>query len=53
MKKILSILAAIAVIATAGSVVACATSETEPVIPDTGAAEKDTTIAEETKIEEI
>lgn len=53
MKKFFSVLAAIAVIATAGSVVACATSETEPVIPDTGAAEKDTTIPEETKIEEV
>ena len=53
MKKFFSVLAAIAVIATAGSVVACATSETEPVIPDTGAAEKDATIPEETKIEEV
>ena len=53
MKKFFSVLAAIAVIATAGSVVACATSETEPVIPDTGAAEKDTTIPEETTAEEV
>ena len=53
MKKFFSILAAIAVIATAGSVVACATSETEPVIPDTGTTEKDTTIPEETTIEEV
>ena len=53
MKNFFSILAAIAVIATAGSVVACATSETEPVIPDTGTTEKDTTIPEETKIEEV
>ena len=52
MKKFFSVLAAIAVIATAGSVVACATSETEPVIPDTGTTEKDTTIPEETTIEE-
>ena len=53
MKKILSILAAIAVLATAGSVVACATSETEPVIPDTGATEKDKTSPEVTTAEEV
>ena len=53
MKKILSILAAIAVIATAGSVVACASSETEPVIPDTGATEKDKTSPEVTTAEEV
>ena len=53
MKKFFSILAAIAVIATAGSVVACATSETEPVIPDTGTTKKDTTIPEETTIEAV
>ena len=53
MKKIFSILAAIAVIATTGSVVACATSETEPVIPETGTTEKDTTIPEETTAEEV
>ena len=53
MKKFFSVLAAIAVIATAGSVVACATSETEPIIPDTGTTEKDTTIPEETTIEEV
>ena len=52
MKKFFSVLAAIAVIATAGSVVACATSETEPVIPDTGTTEKDTTIPEETTVVE-
>ena len=53
MKKIFSILAAIAVIATTGSVVACATSETEPVIPETGTTENNTTIPEETTAEEV
>ena len=53
MKKIFSILAAIAVIATAGSVVACATSETEPVIPDTGTTEKEKTSPEVTTAEEV
>lgn len=53
MKKIFSILAVIAVIATTGSVVACATSETEPVIPETGTTENNTTIPEETTAEEV
>lgn len=54
MKKIFSILAAIAVIATAGSVVACATNNEEtPTIPETGTTEKDTTIPEETTAEEV
>lgn len=54
MKKIIGVLIAMAVIATASSVVACATNNEEtPNIPDTGTTEKDTTIPEETTAEEV
>lgn len=54
MKKIIGVLIAMAVIATASSVVACATNNEEtPDIPETGTTEKDTTIPEETTAEEV
>lgn len=54
MKKIIGILITMAVIATASSVVACATNNEEtPTIPETGTTEKDTTIPEETTAEEV
>ena len=54
MKKIIGVLIAMAVIATASSVVACATNNKEtPNIPETGTTEKDTTIPEETTAEEV
>lgn len=54
MKKIIGVLIAMAVIATASSVVACATNNEEtPTIPETGTTEKDTTIPEETTAEEV
>lgn len=54
MKKIIDVLIAMAVIATASSVVACATNDEEtPNIPETGTTEKDTTIPEETTAEEV
>ena len=55
MKKIIGVLIAMAVIATASSVVACATNneETPNNIPETGTTEKDTTIPEETTAEEV
>ena len=54
MKKIIGVLIAMAVIATASSVVACATNDEEtPNIPETGTTEKDTTIPEETTAEEV
>ena len=54
MKKIIGVLIAMAVIATASSVVACATNNEEtPNISETGTTEKDTTIPEETTAEEV
>lgn len=54
MKKIIGILMAVAVIATASSVVACATnSEENTTLPETGTTEKDTTIPEEKTTEEV
>lgn len=54
MKKIIGVLIAVAVIATASSVVASATNNEEtPKIPETGTTEKDTTIPEETTAEEV
>lgn len=54
MKKIIGVLIAMAVIATASSVVASATNNEEtPEIPETGTTEKDTTIPEETTAEEV
>lgn len=54
MKKIIGILIAMAVIATASSVVASAANNEEtPNIPETGTTEKDTTIPEETTAEEV
>ena len=54
MKKIIGVLIAMAVIATASTVVACATNNEEtPTIPETGTTEKDTTIPEETTAEEV
>ena len=54
MKKIIGVLMAMAVIATASSVVACATNNEEiPKIPETGTTEKDTTIPEKTTAEEV
>ena len=54
MKKIIGVLIAMAVIATASSVVACAANNEEtPKIPETGTTEKDTTIPEETTAEEV
>lgn len=54
MKKIIGVLIAMAVIATASSVVACAANNEEtPNIPETGTTEKDTTIPEETTAEEV
>ena len=54
MKKIIGVLIAMAVIATASSVVASAANNEEtPNIPETGTTEKDTTIPEETTAEEV
>ena len=54
MKKIIGVLMAMAVIATASSVVASAANNEEtPNIPETGTTEKDTTIPEETTAEEV
>ena len=53
MKKIFGILMAVAVIATASTVVASATNNEVPALPDTGTTEKDTTIPEETTAEEV
>ena len=54
MKKIIGVLITMAVIATASSVVACATNnEVTPTIPETGTTENDTTIPEETTAEEV
>lgn len=54
MKKIIGVLIAMAVIATASSVVASAAKNEEtPNIPKTGTTEKDTTIPEETTAEEV
>ena len=53
MKKIFGILMAVAVIATASTVVASATNNEVPALPETGTTEKDTTIPEETTAEEV
>ena len=53
MKKIFGILMTVAVIATASTVVASATNNEVPALPDTGTTEKDTTIPEETTAEEV
>lgn len=53
MKKIISILVALGVIATASTVVACAANDETARIPETGTTEKDTTIPEETTAEEV
>lgn len=54
MKKIIGVLIAMAVIATASSVVASAANNEEtPNIPETGTTEKDTTIPEKTTAEEV
>ena len=53
MKKIIGVLIAMAVIATASTVVASATNNEVPALPDTGTTEKDTTIPEETTAEEV
>ena len=54
MKKIIGVLIAMAVIATASFVVASAANNEEtPNIPETGTTEKDTTIPEETTAEEV
>ena len=54
MKKIIGVLIAMAVIATASSVIASAANNEEtPNIPETGTTEKDTTIPEETTAEEV
>lgn len=54
MKKIIGVLIAMAVIATASSVVASATNNEEtPNILETGTTEKDTTIPEKTTAEEV
>ena len=52
MKKIFGILMAVAVIATASTVVASATNNEVPALPDTGTTEKDTTTPEVTTTEE-
>ena len=53
MKKIFGILMAVAVIATASTVVASATNNEVPVLPDTGTTEKDKATPEETTAEEV
>ena len=53
MKKIFGILMAIAVIATASTVVASATNNEVPALPDTGTTEKDKATPEETTAEEV
>ncbi len=53
MKKIFGILMAVAVIATASTVVASATNNEVPAIPDTGTTEKDKAIPEETTVKEV
>ena len=53
MKKIFGILMAIAVIATASTVVASATNNEVPALPDTGTTEKDKAIPEETTAKEV
>lgn len=53
MKKIFGILMAIAVIATASTVVASATNNEVPALPDTGTTEKDKEIPEKTTAEEV
>ena len=53
MKKIFGILMAVAVIATASTVVASATNNEIPALPDTGTTEKDKATPEETTAEEV
>ena len=53
MKKIFGILMAVAVIETASTVVASATNNEVPAIPDTGTTEKDKTSPEVTTAEEV
>ena len=53
MKKIFGILMAVAVIATASTVVASATNNEVPAIPDTGTTEKEKTSPEVTTAEEV
>ena len=53
MKKIIGILIAMAVMATASTVVACAANDETTLIPETGTTEKDTTIPEEKATEEV
>ena len=53
MKKIFGILMAVAVIATASTVVASATNNEVPALPDTGTTEKDKAPPEETTAEEV
>ena len=53
MKKIFGILMAVAVIATASTVVASAANNEVPAIPDTGTTEKDKTSPEVTTAEEV
>ena len=53
MKKIFGILMAVAVIATASTVVASATNNEVPALPDTGTTEKDKATPEETTAEEV
>ncbi len=53
MKKIFGILMAVAVLATASTVVASATNNEVPALPDTGTTEKDKATPEETTAEEV
>ena len=53
MKKIIGVLIAMAVIATASTVVASATNNEVPALPDTGTTEKDKATPEETTAEEV
>lgn len=53
MKKIIGVLIAMAVIATASTVVASATNNEVPALPDTGTTEKDKAAPEETTAEEV
>lgn len=53
MKKIFGILMAVAVIATASTVVASATNNEVPSLPDTGTTAKDKAIPEKTTAEEV